>query len=363
MISVIIPIYKEAENISAISTEVNSVLSNAGFKHEIIPVDDNSQDGTKKICASLIKSLPLRLIVRKKKKGLSYSVIEGIENAVYDIIIVMDADFSHPPSALPKMIDAILKNKADFIIGSRYVKGGVIDENWGVFRRINSKIATLITKPLTKVKDPMSGFFCFYKKNMPDKKILSPIGYKICLEIMVKGNFLRIKEIPIRFTNRTKGTSKLGLKEQINFILHLIKLYLFSYPKYAQFILFAAVGATGFVLDFLIYMGLQKLFGINHIVARGLSFWAAASSNWALNRNITFSARQKSLKLKQWIFFLITSSFGFSVNFGTYYFLTKYIYFFKKYLLTAFIIGIFAGLFINFILSASFVFKKIDANK
>ncbi len=363
MISVIIPVYKEAENIAAISAEVNRVLSNAGFEHEIILVDDNSQDGTEKICASLIKTLPLKLIIRKQNKGLSLSVIEGIENAAYQIIVVMDADFSHPPSALPQIINTLLKDKADFVIGSRYIKGGDIDKNWGVFRRINSKIATLLTKPLTKVKDPMSGFFCFYKKSMPDKKILSPVGYKICLEIMTKGNFLNIKEIPIRFTDRSKGESKFGLKEQFNFILHLIKLYLFVYPNIKQFILFSAVGASGFVIDISVYVGLQKLFNANHILARGLSFWVAASSNWALNRNITFKAENKSLKLKQWTFFLIASLLGFSANFGIYYFLTKYIPFFEKYLIAAFIIGIFFGLFINFILSASFVFKKNKSDK
>ncbi|MBW1616033.1 MAG: glycosyltransferase family 2 protein [Deltaproteobacteria bacterium] len=358
MISVIIPVYKEAENIAPISSEVSRVLSSAGFKHEIILVDDNSKDGTKKICASLVKTLPLKLIIRKKNKGLAPSVIKGIENAAYDIIIVMDADFSHPPSALPKIINALLKDKADFVIGSRYIKGGAIDKNWGFFRRINSKAATLLAKPLTKVKDPMSGFFCFYKKNMPDKKILSPVGYKICLEIITKGNFLNIKEIPIHFTDRSQGKSKFGLKEQFNFILHLIKLYLFLYPNIKQFMLFSAVGASGFVIDLSVYIGLQKLFNVNHILARGLSFWAAASSNWALNRKITFKTKTKSSKLKQWASFLIASLLGFSANFGIYYLLTGYVPFFKKHLIAAFIIGISFGLFINFILSASFVFKK-----
>jgi len=266
MISIIIPVYKEAQNISAISAAVNNVLSNAGFKHEIIIVDDNSCDGTEKLCASLMKTLPLKLIIRKKNKGLSASVIKGINNAAYDIIVVMDADHSHPPSALPQMINTLLKNKADFVIGSRYIKGGTIDKNWSAFRKLTSKTAALLVKPITKIKDPMSGYFCFYKKDMPNKKILNPIGYKICLEIITKGNFTNIKEIPIHFTDRSKGKSKFGLKEQFNFILHLIRLYIFLYPKPAQFITFAAIGATGFLLDLSVYAGLQKLLNIIAII-------------------------------------------------------------------------------------------------
>ena len=137
----------------------------------------------------------------------------------------MDGDLSHPPGAIPIMVERVMSGASDFVLGSRYVEGGSVDEAWSGFRKLNSLIASLLARPLCTLKDPMSGFFALRRADVPDLRRLSPIGYKIALEILVKGDFQEPTEVPIHFAERQHGESKLSLKEQLNFIRHLNRLY------------------------------------------------------------------------------------------------------------------------------------------
>ena len=156
-ISVVIPTYQEVENIPLIAEEINTAL--AGESFEIIFVDDDSQDGSFDAVTKVAHEIPARIIVRTEERGLSTAVIRGIEEAVGKYIVVMDCDLSHPATAIPHMVEKLKANEADFVVGSRYVKGGSFDEDWGFFRLLNSKVATWLALPLCHVKDPMSGFF------------------------------------------------------------------------------------------------------------------------------------------------------------------------------------------------------------
>src|SRR3989338_5385537 len=150
MLSLIIPTYNERENIKALVMDLNAAFKENAIDAEIIIVDDNSPDGTGKICAALAKELKnLVVIERSGKLGLSSAVIDGFMKARGDVLGVMDADFSHPVSAIPRMFDEI-RNGADIAIGSRYVRGGKT-EDWPVVRRITSLGAKLIALPLTRV--------------------------------------------------------------------------------------------------------------------------------------------------------------------------------------------------------------------
>jgi dolichol-phosphate mannosyltransferase len=170
----------------------------------------------------------VRIVVRKGERGLATAVIHGIEASSGDIVVVMDADLSHPPSAIPTMLERLRRGDSDFVLGSRYVEGGSIHDDWSLFRRLNSVIPSLLARPLCPLKDPMSGFFAFRRADMPDAARLSPVGYKIALEIYVKGYFNNPSEVPIHFADRQHGESKLSLKEQLNFIRHLGRLYAFK---------------------------------------------------------------------------------------------------------------------------------------
>jgi dolichol-phosphate mannosyltransferase len=149
--------------------------------------------------------------------------VEGFRYATGEIIGVMDGDLSHPPELIPKLVLPILNGESEFSMASRYLKNKEI-EKWPFIRKVISRGATILARPLTNISDPMSGFF-FFKNNILDGVTLSPIGYKIMLEIVVKGNFQNIKEIPFIFKDRYKGESKLNWKEHVNYLGHLAKLY------------------------------------------------------------------------------------------------------------------------------------------
>lgn len=228
VISIVVPTYEEAENLPHFTKAVADALAGRDWDYEILFVDDDSQDGSETICAALAETDPVRIIVRKGERGLATAVIHGIEVAAGDIVVVMDADLSHPASRIPEMVQRLQAGGSDFVLGSRYVEGGTIHGDWSPFRKLNSIVPSLLARPLCHLKDPMSGFFAIRRDDMPDSSVLSPIGYKIALEIFVKGDFRRPREVPIHFANRLYGESKLSLREQLNFLLHLFRLYAYK---------------------------------------------------------------------------------------------------------------------------------------
>lgn len=356
MISIIVPTYQEVENLQPLSEMIKSALGEVSY--EIIVMDDNSQDGSIEKTAELTEKHPIRLVNRTENRGLSPAVIDGFGEAKGDYVVVMDADLSHPATAIPKMIEQLSTGASDFVLGSRYVEGGSIDDSWTLWRYINSVVATIPALPLTRVKDPMSGFFAVRKKDIPNAYNLSPIGYKIALEVMVKGDFAKVSEVPIHFVDRIHGESKLTLKEQLKYLRHLRRLYQYKFQTKAEFFQFAAVGSSGFIVDLAFYLVLQ-MFGASHTVARAISFWPAVTWNWFLNRTITFNHREKTKKSTQWGAFASSSLLGFAVNFGTYYTLTKYVPFFEEHMVLALIIGVLMGMGFNFSISNLFIFKKL----
>jgi len=225
VISIVVPTYREADNLSFLAHAIDAALGDFDGGYELLLVDDDSQDGSEEVAAKLSRRFPLRILVRKGERGLATAVIEGIRASTGDVVVVMDGDLSHPPGAIPIMVERVMSGASDFVLGSRYVEGGSVDEAWSGFRKLNSLIASLLARPLCTLKDPMSGFFALRRADVPDLRRLSPIGYKIALEILVKGNFQEPTEVPIHFAERQHGESKLSLKEQLNFIRHLHRLY------------------------------------------------------------------------------------------------------------------------------------------
>ncbi len=225
MISIVVPTYREADNLSLLAHAVDAALLDFEDGYELLFVDDDSQDGSEEIAAELSRRFPARILVRKGERGLASAVIEGIRASSGDIIVVMDGDLSHPPEVIPIMVQRLRSSESDFVLGSRYVEGGSVDEAWSGFRKLNSAVASLLVRPLCQLKDPMSGFFALRRADMPDLGRLSPIGYKIALELVVKGDFRKTTEVPIHFAERRYGESKLSLKEQLSFIRHLRRLY------------------------------------------------------------------------------------------------------------------------------------------
>jgi len=224
-LSIVLPTYNERENIVTMINRVRDKCVRHNLNFEIVVIDDDSPDGTWKIVEDVFKTdSNVKLLRRIGKKGLASAIIDGINYTKNDSIVVMDSDLSHDLEIIDKMYHAL--QDCDIVIGSRYVKGGRI-EGWTLKRKIISRGATLIAKLLLfrPEKDPLSGFFMIRKNAFEAvKELLKPKGYKILLELLVKGDFV-VKEIPFTFRNRTKGKSKLTkgvMKEYLKMILELI---------------------------------------------------------------------------------------------------------------------------------------------
>ena len=212
---VIIPTYNEKENIAGM---VNTI-SQLPVSFDILVIDDNSPDGTGQLVKSLQSSYPgLHIIEREGKLGLGTAYIAGFKWALernYDYIFEMDADFSHNPADLVRLLDACKNGGADLAIGSRYISG-VNVVNWPLGRVLMSYIASIYVRIITgmKIKDTTAGFKCYRRevlRNIRPEHIRS-VGYGFQIEMKFTAMKLgyNIVEIPIIFTDRKAGTSKMS---------------------------------------------------------------------------------------------------------------------------------------------------------
>jgi dolichol-phosphate mannosyltransferase len=227
-VSILVPTYCEAQNLPILIPRITHVLQQVGITCEILIVDDDSPDDTERICQELSQEYPVRALIRKKERGLASAVIHGMRHAQGQYLIVMDADLSHPPEKIPELLKTIQSDSVDFVIGSRYVAGGDTHEDWGVLRWLNSKFATLLARPFTSARDPMAGFFALRRSTFESASRLDPVGYKIALELIVKCNCRNVAEIPIFFHDRLHGESKLSIKEQLNYLRHIGRLFAYK---------------------------------------------------------------------------------------------------------------------------------------
>lgn len=226
-LGLVVPTLNEAGNVPVLVERVSHALENAPVDYEIIFVDDDSQDGTAAAVTEQAKIDPrVRLFVRKGARGLAGAVIHGWENTTADLLGVIDADLQHPPEVLPTLIDPVL-NGADIAIASRYVSNNNSTKDWNKFRLFVSRCGTLATNLLqrkeARVKDPLSGFFIVRRECIEGIR-LQPEGFKILLEILVKGRIRRAVEVPFLFGNRHSGKSKADVRVALQYFTLLGKL-------------------------------------------------------------------------------------------------------------------------------------------
>jgi dolichol-phosphate mannosyltransferase len=228
--SIIIPTFQEASNIPELVQRIASVNFNYR-EFEVLLIDDDSQDGIIDVVQQLSVNYPwLKLIVRREERNLSQSIMTGFQRARFPILVTMDADLSHPPEEIPAMLTLLEPPHIDMVIGSRYISGGSVDEKWPWIRKLTSYSAALIARVIlfANVKDPLSGFLALRKSTLLAGQTLKPIGWKIGLEIIVKCRCKSIREIPIHFSQRHLGTSKLNLKISFAYLRHILRLISFK---------------------------------------------------------------------------------------------------------------------------------------
>jgi dolichol-phosphate mannosyltransferase len=352
-VSLIVPTYQEVENLPILIERINRVKHQCQLEMELLIMDDDSDDGTEQYIAQLNQSW-IRLIIRKENRGLSQAVIEGLNLAKHNVLIVMDADLSHPPEKIPEMLQT-LRAGADFVVGSRYIEGGSTEMGWGLFRWLNSKIATLLAYPFTRIKDPMSGFIALPRTVFErGKSNLNPIGYKIGLELIVKCDCQNIHEIPLHFADRKHGQSKLSLKMQLQYLQHLRRLFIYRYDTWAHLAQFIVVGLSGVFVNLFI---LTILLEFNVTVKSAVAIAIAVSmiSNFILNRRFTFSYARHQSMVKQFFGFCGASLIGAVVNYFTTLFVL--VSFPALYPQFAALIGVLAGTGFNFTINRYLIFR------
>ena len=212
---VIIPTYNEIDNIELIVKEIFRLYPDI----HVLVVDDNSPDGTAHRVTTMRQCFPkqLFLLSRLKKNGLGKAYLEGFGWGLerhYDYFFEMDADFSHPPESIKTLYDACVNDQVDLAVGSRYIQG-INVVNWPLSRVVLSYLASWYVRLITRmpIKDPTAGFVCYHRHVLEsiDLEAIQFVGYAFQIEMKYKAfnKKFKIKEIPIIFTDRIRGESKL----------------------------------------------------------------------------------------------------------------------------------------------------------
>jgi dolichol-phosphate mannosyltransferase len=360
-----VPTYNEIENIEPI---INSVFEYIPLWADVLVIDDNSPDGTAAAVERQVGlyNSRLHLLKHPEKQGLAQAYLAAFEWGMergYDVFLEMDADFSHNPAYIPEMLQKIEYH--DVVIGSRNIKKGRV-EGWTFLRNFISKGGSLYSRMVLgcPVMD-LTGGFNMWSKNALEKIGLNTIisrGYSFQIEMKYKA-FLAgcsIAEIPIVFTDRKQGTSKMSRKILLEAFVNIWKIKRRSGRETGieQFIKFAVTGGMGAITNLTIFFVFADLLNLPEIPVSIGCFLIAVSQNYILNHLWSFkiNTADAGLSFKRWGLFFASSLLGLTVNVTVMKLILLHWVLPYKFIAQA--LGIAAGMVINFFLSKYAVFKK-----
>ncbi|MFZ2036234.1 MAG: glycosyltransferase, partial [Dehalococcoidales bacterium] len=269
LVSVVVPTFNEKDNIALLLAKIGQALRN--YAHEVIVVDDGT-DETREIAEDMGARVFSGLRI-----GLGQAILDGIQHSDGDVVVVMDADLSHSPFDIPRLLTPILKHGYDMAIGSRYMKGGDISQ-WDKHRGLSSRISAAIMYPIFGVRDANSGFFAF-KKSSADIRNLRATSWKMMMEVLVKSNAKKI-EIPIKFTDRQYGKSKNSFAQKLLQAKHMFYLVVYKCRRYISF---ALVGGLGDIPHFLILWLLTDCAHVWYVWSNMTAILFAGTQNYLIN--------------------------------------------------------------------------------
>jgi dolichol-phosphate mannosyltransferase len=353
--TVILPTLNEEDSIRQTINTVFAVMEEHMLVGQVLVIDDNSKDNT----VGIVKAMQdryedLNYIVRETDHGLSQSVYDGFIAAKSEVFIVMDADGQHPIEKIPELYGKICDDY-DIVIGSRYMDGGGI-EKWDLKRRIISIGATVIARLFfPQITDPGSGFFAI-RKSVIEGAMLKPRGYKILVEILGKGVYEDVIEIPIHFNERIVGESKLKSGTIVEYIKQLWDLSLFTVTHRGSpvekevwhVVKFMMVGLTGIVVNTFFLKYFTEGLGLYYLIAAVGSIEISILSNFILNEKWTFQEPENKVHgfLGRMARYNMISLGGLVINLIVLAFLTSVI---GIYYLISNVIGILCGFVFNYV--------------
>ena len=362
IIVVIIPTYNEKDNIEKmIPVLFHEIFSNMEAKMHLLVVDDNSPDGTQSVIIGFQKKYRNLHLLTGPKAGLGKAYIRGMTYALNplnaDVIIEMDADFSHDPKDIPRLITEL--RNYDFVIGSRYVPGGKIPTEWAYYRRMNSKFGNFAARFIAgmyHIKDCTAGFRAI-KADLLKRITLEGLNVKgYCFQINLLHeafvNGAKIKEIPVIFKDRTIGASKLGIKDIIEFLW---AVWIIRLESSKTFLRFCIVGLSGLFVNLGTLTYLLSI-GVNKFLASPLSIEISIITNFLLNNYWTFGNRKTGTHISiKGLRFNIISFFSLGISFGTFVSLSFFFPGYRPQIIQA--IGIIPAMLTNYLLNSYWTFK------
>jgi len=226
-LALVIPTLREVENLGLLLRQIRSELDRARIPFEILVVDDNSRDGTEELVSEIAaEDCRVRLLVRRSERGLSGAILHGWQHTDASILAVMDADMQHPPEVLPRLLSAI-EDGYDIAIASRYAPGASAACHH-FLRRGLSAAFIWVTRPIQPaglcVRDPLSGYFAV-RRRCVENILFRPTGFKLLLEILVRGRVRLVREVPFAFRRRGGGQSKASFRVACDYLQLLAQLY------------------------------------------------------------------------------------------------------------------------------------------
>lgn len=365
---IILPTYNERENITSMLTLVSDVVKTIpGYTFDILVVDDTSPDGTAAAVKQFQKTHKNVHCISGKKEGLGRALLRGMSYAIdtlgADILVQMDADLSHDPKKLPEFFQK-LSDGADFVVGSRYIPGGSIPGNWGFIRKVYSVIGNSIVRfglgrPF--IHDWTGGYRVLRKEFFQKaKEKLTPYSgyvFQIAFLHIAVSDGAKVAEVPIQFTDRRFGRSKIApLQYIINIYLYIFTARIREFFESSLF-RFAVVGTIGFGINTLVLMACVSL-GIHPAIGSALGAELAIISNFVLNNAWTFRERRVTGKrlLPKFLQFNGTSFGALIIQTASVWIGTGV--FGKDSYFISYIFGVFLGLIWNYTMYSKVIWKK-----
>ena len=309
MDSIIIPTFNEAQNLPVLLGRLARACPVTERAYEIVIVDDDSPDETWLVAESLRGRYPTLRVIRRTtgERGLSPAVMEGWRAAQGDVLFVMDADLQHPPEVVPQLVAAFNDSAVDIVIASRYTAHGA-RLRWNPVRKWISRGASNLAQAVlpaaaAAVTDPMSGFFAI-RRRVIEGLALQPKGYKILLEVLSRGRYQRVAEVPYAFGRRHAGSSKLGAQVMRDYLQQLWRLA-WAPSGFGRFLRFCLVGSTGVVVNMGLLWWLKSSGVLGTLRAGAVAVECAIVNNFLWNEIWTFRDRsrlQPRLKNRLWRF-------------------------------------------------------------